>query len=176
MRYRRTWQPGGTAFFTVNLADRSSRLLQTHIELLRASVRQVKQRHPFDIIGWVVLPDHMHAMWTLPEGDSDNAMRWMLIKAGFSRQVPPHESRRPSRIRKGERGIWQRRFWEHLIVDDEDLQRHLDYIHINPVKHRLARRASDWPHSSIHRYIGLGDLPVDWAAARGDDVGCVGER
>lgn len=98
MRYRRTWQPGGTAFFTVNLADRSSRLLQTHIELLRASVRQVKQRHPFDIIGWAVLPDHMHVMWSLPEGDSDNAMRWMLIKAGFSRHVPPHPQGRAGHL------------------------------------------------------------------------------
>ena len=175
MRYRRTRQEGGTYFFTVNLADRSSRLLVEQVDLLRDNVRKVKQRHPFDLLGWVVLPDHIHAMWTLPEGDGNCAMRWMLIKAGFSRKIAPGERIRASRLSKGERGIWQRRFWEHLILDEGDLQRHLDYIHINPVKHGHATRASDWPHSSIHRYIREGDLLMDWSAPPESEV-TQGER
>ena len=175
MKYRRTRQEGGTCFFTVNLADRSSRLLVEQVDLLRDSVRKVKQRHPFDILGWVVLPDHMHALWTLPEGDGDCATRWMLIKAGFSRKIAPGERVRASRLSKGERGIWQRRFREHLVLDEGDLQRHLDYIHINPVKHGHATRASDWPHSSIHRYIREGELSMDWGAAPESEI-MQGER
>ena len=91
-------------------------------------------------------------------------MRWMLIKAGFSRKIAPGERIRASRLSKGERGIWQRRFWEHLVLDEGDLQRHLDYIHINPVKHGHAARASDWSHSSLHRYIREGELAMDWSA------------
>ena len=176
MRYRRCRQPGGTYFFTVNLADRTSRLLIDHVDALRDSVRKVKRRHPFDILGWVVLPDHLHALWTLPDGDDDNATRWALVKSTFSRQLPRSETRNASRVAKGERGLWQRRFWEHLVVDEDDLRRHLDYIHINPVKHGRARRAADWPHSSIHRYIRAGDLPVDWAVSGEGEVGAWGER
>ena len=164
MRYRRTWQPGGTYFFTVNLADRSSRLLEAQVDALRNVVRRVKARHPFDILAWVVMPDHLHVLWKLPDGDSDNATRWALIKAGFSRAMPARERVSSSRRSKGERGIWQRRFWEHLITDEEDLSRHFDYIHINPVKHGHARRAADWPYSSIHRYIRAGWMTAEWAA------------
>lgn len=175
MQYRRTRQEGGTYFFTVNLADRSSRLLIDQVDLLRDSVRKVKQRHPFEVLGWVVLPDHMHAMWTLPAGDGDCATRWMLIKAGFSRSIAHDEHIRPSRKRKGERGIWQRRFWEHLILDEGDLQRHLDYIHINPVKHGYVDKASDWPYTTLHRYIRNGQLPIDWGASP-DSLLRFGER
>lgn len=115
MEYRRIRQEGGTYFFTVNLADRSSMLLVDRVDDLRRAVRVVKRRHSFDIVAWVVLPDHMHAIWTLPPGDGDCATCWMLIKAGFSRSIPKHERIRASRKRKGERGIWQRRFWEHAI-------------------------------------------------------------
>ena len=165
MRYRRAAAAGGTYFFTVNLADRSRRLLVEHVGVLRDAVRQVKAAHPFTIVAWVVLPDHLHAVWTLPPGDVDYPTRWMLIKAGFSRRIERGELVPESRRTRGERGIWQRRYWEHQIRDDEDLQRHVDYVHINPVKHRHARRASDWPHSSIHRYIRAGELSADWAAA-----------
>lgn len=163
MEYRRTRLQGGTYFFTVNLAERSSSLLVDRIDDLRNAVRTVKQRHPFEIVAWVVLRDHMHAVWTLPEGDGDCATRWMLIKAGFSRVVPKGERIRAARLTKGERGLWQRRFWEHLITSETDLRRHVDYVHINPVKHGYVARASDWPYSSIHRYIGRGLVPVDWA-------------
>jgi putative transposase len=164
MDYRRIRQEGGTYFFTVNLAERSSTLLVDRIDDLRRAVRTVKQRHPFDIVAWVVLPDHLHAVWTLPEGDADCATRWMLIKAAFSRAVPTGERISATRHRKGERGQWQRRFWEHLIVDETDLRNHVDYVHINPVKHGHAARASDWPYSSIHRYIRSGVMPIYWAA------------
>ncbi|WP_018971816.1 REP-associated tyrosine transposase [Rudaea cellulosilytica] len=163
MRYRRANVYGGTYFFTVNLADRSSRLLVDRIDDLRASVRLVKQRHPFEIVAWIVLPEHLHAIWTLPQDDADYSTRWALIKAGFSRRIERSEVISPSRRAKGERGLWQRRFWEHQIRDGIDLQRHVDYVHFNPVKHGHALRAADWRYSSIHRYVRLGDLPGDWA-------------
>ena len=118
MGYRRTRQAGGTYFFTVSLADRSSTVLVDRIDDLRRALRIVKQRHPFDIVAWVVLLDHLHAVWTLPCGDGDCATRWMLSKAGFSRTVLKGERVRTTRLRKGERGIWQRCFWEHLIADE----------------------------------------------------------
>jgi len=165
MRYRRANAAGGTYFFTVNLADRSRRLLVDRIDDLRASVSLVKQRHPFEIRAWVVLPDHLHAIWTLPAGDADFSTRWALIKAGFSRHIERGEWIGASRRAKGERGLWQKRFWEHQIRDETDLQRHVDYVHFNPVKHGHAARATDWPFSSIHRSIRTGDLAEDWAAA-----------
>ncbi|MCL2310843.1 MAG: transposase [Proteobacteria bacterium] len=161
MRYRRAWQEGGTYFFTVNLAERSHTLLVDRIENLRNAVRKVKRAHPFDILAWVVFLDHLHAVWTLPENDSDFATRWMLIKAGFSRGLPRGERISVARRRKGERGLWQRRYWEHWIVDENDLQRHVDYVHINPVKLGYVARASEWPYSSIHRYIRQGWLTPD---------------
>jgi len=175
MKYRRAWQAGGTYFFTVNLAERSRTLLVDRIENLRGAMRKVKQAHLFNILAWVVLPDHLHAIWTLPENDADFAMRWLLIKAEFSRGIPQGERISAARRRKGEQGIWQRRYWEHLIADENDLWRHVDYIHINPVKHGHVTRASEWPYSSIHRYIDRGWLPQDWAAETNDDF-LVGER
>jgi putative transposase len=163
MHYQRAHAPGGRYFFTVNLADRSSGLLVEHIDTLRHAVRVVKQRHPFEIDAWVVLPDHMHAVWTLPSDDKDFSTRWMLIKAGFSRAIEQSENIPRSRMKKGERGIWQRRFWEHQIRDEDDLANHVNYVHINPVKHGHAAYASAWPYSSIHRYIRRGHLSVDWA-------------
>lgn len=151
MRYRRSNIADGTFFFTVNLADRTSSLLTEHIDILRVAVRRTRQAHPFDITAMVVLPDHLHAIWRLPLGDDRYPLRWSLIKSRFSRALPKGELISPSRRRKRERGIWQRRYWEHSIRDETDLARHVDYIHINPVKHGLA--AADWPYSSIHRHI-----------------------
>ncbi len=173
MRYRRAAVAGGTYFFTVNLADRDRALLTEHAAVLRDTIRTVKIRHPFEIDAMVILPDHLHAIWTLPAGDADYPTRWALIKAGFSRNLPPTERRSRSRQGKGERGIWQRRYWEHQIRDDDDLSRHVDYIHCNPVKHGYVTRASDWPHSSIHRYIQAGLITAEWGAdsAMGDKFG-----
>ncbi len=162
MQYRRADIPGGTYFFTVNLAERDRTVLVDHVGSLRLAMREVMARHPFGIDAIVILPDHLHALWTLPVGDCDFPMRWALIKGGFSRRIPRGERCNPSRISKGERGIWQRRYWEHLIRDEQDYERHVDYIHFNPVKHGYAGRASDWPYSSIHRYIAAGTLDRNW--------------
>jgi putative transposase len=170
MPYRRANIKGGIYFFTVNLAQRHLRLLVEHIEILRAAVKYVKQRHPFHIDAFVVMPDHLHAIWTLPDGDADFATRWMLIKAGFSRRLNKDDCRSVSRIQKGERGIWQRRYWEHMIRDTDDYQHHVDYVHFNPVKHGYVARASQWPYSSIHRYIGAGIIEDDWGGNAGDAV------
>ena len=164
MRYRRVWIGGGTYFFTLTLADRDRRLLVDHVLHLREPVRRVRARHPFIIEATVVLPDHLHAIWTLPEGDADCAMRWRRIKAEFSRRLPATERRSPSQLRRRERGIWQHRYWEHLIRDGDDFQRHLDYVHFNPVKHGYVLRPADWPYSSLHRFIRRGFVPPDWAA------------
>ena len=126
MRYRRALVAGATYFFTVNLADRRGSLIVEHIEALREAVREAKQAHPFEIVAWVVLPEHMHAIWSLPSDDSYYSLRWNRIKGAFSRRIPSGERVSRSRVGKRERGIWQRRFWEHLIRDDLDLERHVD--------------------------------------------------
>jgi putative transposase len=129
--YRRNFVAGGSFFFTVNLADRRLSLLTEHVDELRAAFRETRQRHPFTTDAIVVLPDHLHVVWTLPEGDANFATRWRLIKSTFSRSIPAGESISNSRLIKGERGIWQRRFWEHTIRDEDDFARHVDYIPIS---------------------------------------------
>ena len=175
MRYRRSTTPGATYFFTVNLADRKSGLLTERIESLRHAVRAVRQSHPFDIVAMVVLPDHLHAIWRLPEEDADFPLRWSLIKGAFSRSVPKTEVIRRSREAKRERGIWQRRYWEHQIRDEDDLAKHVAYVHFNPVKHGYVKRAADWPYSSIHREIRRGNLNDDWGGAPEEESGGWGE-
>jgi putative transposase len=168
--YRRAWHPGGTYFFTVNLLQRQGNdLLIRHIDLLRASIKSVRVCHPFTIHSWVVLPEHMHCVIELPENDADFAMRWRLIKTEFSKALPRIENRTGVRIRRGERGIWQRRYWEHLIRDERDYRAHMDYVHINPVKHGLVERVADWPYSTFHRMVADGIYPPGWAG------GCEGE-
>lgn len=162
--YTRAFAPGGTFFFTVNLADRSESLFTDYIDELRAIVMRVRDMHPFHIDAMVVLPEHIHVIWTLPPGDTDYPTRWALIKAGFSSKLPKTERISASRSRKGERGIWQRRYWEHLIRDENDFARHVDYIHYNPVKHGYVNSPCDWPHSSVHRFIREGMLPPGWGA------------
>ena len=151
MDYRRAYVKGGCYFFTVVLEDRTSNLLIERIDLLRACIKQVKARHPFNINAIVILPDHIHTIWTLPENDHDYAKRWMLIKSTFSRALEKTEHINSVRIKKRERGIWQRRFWEHVIRDEQDFLNHIEYIHQNPVKHGYVQNAIDWPHSSIHK-------------------------
>jgi putative transposase len=161
--YLRNFVPGGCYFFTVNLAERRLSLLIDHIDRLRAAFRSVRARYPFTIDAIVVLPDHLHAIWTLPEGDADFSTRWRLIKSRFSRDLPRSERISTSRAAKSERGIWQRRYWEHTIRDDADYARHMDYIYFNPVKHGHVARVLNWPHSSFHRMVRLGTYPPDWA-------------
>lgn len=174
--YRRNFIIGGSFFFTVNLADRRLSLLTTHIDLLRAAIRETRKRHPFAIDAIVVLPDHLHTVWTMPEGDSNFAMRWRLIKSTFSRNLEAGERISASRAAKGERGIWQRRYWEHTIRDEADFSRHVDYVHINPVKHGFAKRVCDWAPSSFHRFVELGLYPIDWAGDLSGDGREFGER
>jgi putative transposase len=174
--YRRNFVPGGSYFFIVNLADRRKRLLIEHVDLLRTSFRYAQTRHPFEITATVVLPDHLHAIWTLPEGDADFALRWRLIKGAFSRGLPGDERISASRAGKAERGIWQRRYWEHTLRDENDFERHFDYVHFNPVKHGHAGRVLDWPYSTFHRMVKLGVYPQDWGGDMRDDDGSFGER
>jgi putative transposase len=169
--YRRAWHPGGTYFFTVNLLQRhSNALLTERIDSLRTSVELVRQRHPFKIHAWVVLPDHLHCVIELPDGDADFATRWRLIKAGFSKSLPKTEKRTEVRVGRRERGIWQRRYWEHLIRDEADYRAHIDYVHINPLKHGLVRRVADWPYSTFHRLVTAGMYSADWGGGLEDTL------
>lgn len=166
-QYRRARIPGGTYFFTVVTYNRKPFLTDLRYQkILDNVIQEVQRAHPFILDAWVYLPDHLHCIWTLPEGDADYSKRWGLIKATFSRQTKPfleEEGFSPeTRSRKREVAIWQRRFWEHVIRDDADLRNHLDYIHYNPVKHGFVERVQDWPHSSFHQFVSQGMYDVDW--------------
>jgi putative transposase len=174
-RYRRAGLDGGTFFFTATLADRSGDLSTSEIDRFRSVYRTVTMRYPFETIAICILPDHLHAIWSLPENDRDFAMRWMLIKSGFSRGLPAAADRSSSKLAKREKGIWQRRYWEHAIRDDRDLERHVEYTHYNPVKHGLVSHVQDWPHSSFHRFVERGLLPSDWGGDAVDTNGSFGE-
>ena len=175
VEYRRPRITGGSYFFTVNCAERrGNRTLTENIDVLRQSFGKVKRGHPFSIDAIVVLPEHLHCIFTLPHGDADFKTRWALIKAGFSRALPATERRSSSRIHRGERGIWQRRYWEHLLRDEIDFARHVEYIHWNPVKHGWVEQVKEWPYSSFHDYVRKGLCPEDWASEPSSDV-CGGE-
>jgi putative transposase len=162
VRYRRSRAAGGTFFFTVNLHDRQSTVLIEHVDAFREIVRSVKDKHPFTIDAMVVLPEHWHAVWTMPLDDMGYAKRIRPIKGRFTKHLV--QSGVPlERNARGEYNLWQRRYWEHTILDELDFENHVNYVHINPVKHGYVQRASDWPHSTIHRYIECGVLSVDWA-------------
>jgi len=162
VRYRRNCIQHGTYFFTATLRDRRSMLLVEHVEALREAVRHMLDQRPCTIDAIVVLPDHIHAIWTLPEDDADYAGRWRLLKSGFTHAMVK-AGIGLSRNAKGEYNLWQRRYWEHTIRDEEDFERHVDYIHFNPVRHGLVDRAIDWPHSSLHRFVRQGLCSSDWA-------------
>ena len=143
MQYRRHYHQGASYFLTVNLAERSSDLLIENIDVLRYAFKTVKQRHPFRIDAIVILPDHLHMLCTLPSDDADFSKRIKLIKYYFSHSIAKTERISKSRQKKGERGIWQRRFWEHCIRDEMDYRTHIDYTHMNPVKHGYVERVQD---------------------------------
>jgi putative transposase len=168
MTYYRRMRTGNTFFFTLVSFDRRPILCHPKIrDSLRLAIQNLRQTYPFSIDGWVLLPDHLHCIWTLPEGDSDFSTRWSLIKRSvsrFSRELALDPDARDASAKKHrESTIWQRRFWEHLIRDDVDFERHLDYIHFNPVRHGYAGRAVDWPYTTIHRYVKDGIYPSDWS-------------
>lgn len=164
--YVRARVQGGTYFFTVNLAERrGNNLLVDHIGALKDAFRRTRHELLFSMLGFVVLPEHLHCIWRMPPGDDDFPMRWRLIKSRFSRSLPKVEPCSRSRQDKRERGIWQRRYWEQVIRDEVHFKHCLDYIHYNPIKHGHVSRARDWPHSSFRYWVDRGAYPLDWAVA-----------
>ena len=164
VQYRRSRIAGGTFFFTVNLRDCHDALLCEHVNALRGIVRNVRAMLPFTIDAMVVLPDHSHAVWTLAPGDADYARRMRLIKARFTRYLTGG-GMAIAKDARGDYAFWQKRIREHTIRDERDFEAHVNYVHINPVKHGYVARAADWPHSTIHRYIKTGVLSADWACS-----------
>jgi putative transposase len=175
VRYRRNVVAGGIFFFTVTLADRRSSALVDHVGLLRTAFHSARDHKPFAVDAIVILPDHLHAVLTLPPGDSDFSGRWKAIKAAFTRSIVATGAT-ILRDHRGEYLLWQRRFWEHTIRDDQDFERCVNYIHFNPVKHRLVSTPSEWPFSSLHRYVRAGILPHDWGGDDRADTTNFGER
>jgi putative transposase len=168
MRYRRASVPGATYFFTV-VAERRRPLFRSlsAVRALEEAVAAVQARHSFEIEAQVMLPDHLHVMWTLPDGDADFSTRWRLIKSGFTRsyvRTTGVVARSASRRAKSEQGVWQRRYWEHLIRDEKDFAAHLDYIHYNPVRHGLVSAPRDWPHSTFAEWVARGAYEADWGS------------
>ena len=152
MRYRRAYQRGGCYFFTQVTKDRNPIFSKTeNIALLREAFFRVKQKYPFDIDAAVVLPDHIHCIWRMPEEDCDYSRRWRLIKTWFTKNC-------------SDSSVWQRRFWEHMIRDETDYRHHLDYIHFNPVKHGYVNNAQAWPHSSFKKFEARGYYSPDWGS------------
>jgi putative transposase len=165
--YRRPLVPGGTFFFTV-VSYRRRPILTSPVvrRALHNALAVTRHERPFDIVAMVLLPDHLHAVWTLPEGDADFSARGKLIKVRVTvaladLDLAPRGTTR-SRRRRQERDVWQRRFWDHAIRDDEDFRRHVDYAHWNPVKHKHVSRVKDWPHSTFHRYVSQRVYAEDW--------------
>ena len=165
VNYRRAFLPGGTFFFTLVTYQRCP-ILSTPdaVDLLRNAFRYTLKQMPFTVVASVILPDHMHFIWTLPPESSDYSTRWRLIKSHFTRNWCAKESisEIASRVQKGEKDVWQRRFWEHLIRDEIDLTRHVEYIHYNPVKHVLVKSPGEWKYSSFLKYVHDGIYPPDW--------------
>jgi putative transposase len=174
VRYRRNFVAGGTFFFTVVLADRRSKILVEHIAGLRDAFRVTRSERSFSIDAIVILPDHLHVVMTLPSGDADFTGRWRRLKGLFPRHVVA-AGIPVGRNARGEHSLWQRRFWEHTVRNEEDFARHVDYIHFNPVKHGHVSRVADWPYSSFHHYVRQGTLPADWAGETGQGTGRFGE-
>lgn len=165
--YRRA-KDGNTYFFTVVTFNRQPILcMEPSRECLRNVIIDVRTDTPFVIEAWVLLPDHMHCIWRLPEGDTDYSLRWARIKAKFtkrSRAWLDEEVSTPSRLKHRDGTVWQRRYWEHMIRGDEDYKNHCDYIHYNPVKHGLVSAPKEWPYSTFHRFVRENLYPHDWGA------------
>ena len=169
-QYRRADVPGGSYFFTVVMERRQRVLTDEPVRVaLREAIQKVRADRPFRIDGWVLLPDHLHAIWTLPVDDADFSTRWRLIKSHVTRACGDAYRNwallSARRVEKRQGTLWQQRYWEHLLRDDADFAHHLDYLHWNPVKHGLVTRAGDWPWSSFHRYVAGGKYGADWGIA-----------
>jgi len=175
--YRRNYVPSGTFFFTVNLADRGSDLLIREVETLRTAIRKTLRTKPFHIDAWVILPEHMHCIWTLPEHDTDYSGRWRAIKMRFTKALLNAELKPPEAVAGDGREIWQKRFWEHTIRDDKDYRAHMDYVHFNPVHHCLTDHPARWAHSTFQKCVERGFYDPSWAApAEPDRLSGMGER
>lgn len=175
--YRRASTTNATYFFTVVTYRRQTFLCDEPVrQALRSAIEKVRAQYPFKIDAWILLPDHIHTIWTLPENDANFSLRWQLIKRYVTREcgelLSRPEWRSASKIKHHESTLWQRRFWEHQIRDEHDYQTHMDYCHYNPVKHGLVKRVQDWEYSSFHQHVKLGQYPIDWA---GEGVAGVGE-
>ena len=165
--FRRWYQPGGTYFFTVVTYNRIPLFADNGARgLLGEIMRAVKEEEPYETLAIVLLPDHLHAIWQLPRGDHDFSRRWKRIKSDFTRawrkQGGKEAKTTDSRQRRGNRGVWQTRFWEHLIRDENDLEAHFDYIHYNPVKHGYVKRLWDWEPSTFRKYVTSGHYDENW--------------
>jgi putative transposase len=174
MRYRRAFIPGGSFFFTVVTEQRRPLFTSADtVNVLRTAFRAVRATCPFEVDAIVVLPDHLHCIWTLPLGDGDFATRWRLIKTWFTKHCDPAVRAAPNRARtaKQEQAVWQHRYWEHALRDEADVIRHTEYVHFNPVKHGLVSSAIEWPHSSFRRYVKAGLYPADWGKGAMDFEG-----
>jgi len=174
MHYRRAFVPGGSFFFTAETQQRRPLFAsEDAVAVLRAAFRTVHASRPFVVEAVVVMPDHLHCIWTLPPGDADFATRWRLLKTFFTKHCDPAlHTTTPARAGRGERGVWQHRYWEHVLRDETDFTRHVEYIHYNPVKHGYVATPAQWPHSSFHRYVEAGLYPVDWGG--GEELKTVG--
>ncbi|WP_313117817.1 REP-associated tyrosine transposase [Ectopseudomonas guguanensis] len=175
VKYRRAKVAGGCYFLTLALQDRRSDLLLKNAALLRRCLQDTQARLPFRLPALVVLPDHLHMLMVLPPDDADFSARIRLLKASFVGALRQQVGSEVRINAKGEANIWQRRFWEHLIRDEQDYRHHVDYIHINPLKHDLVTRVQDWPFSSFHHYVRQGLLPIDWAGGAGVEIEDAGE-
>ncbi len=165
MRYRRSFMPGGSFFFTVVTEQRRPILATAEaVRVLREAVRKVRSQRPFTLDAMVVLPDHLHCIWTMPPDDADFATRWRLIKTRFTKDCDPglRGVANASQTRRREQAVWQHRYWEHQLRDEESFARHVDYIHFNPVKHGLASSPLEWPYSSFRRFVDAGVYAADW--------------
>ncbi|HEV2614846.1 MAG TPA: transposase [Gammaproteobacteria bacterium] len=169
VNYRRIYVKSGCYFFTVTVKDRTTKILIENIDLLRSSMRQVQQESFFEIKAIVVLPDHLHCIWQLPENDSNYPRRWQKIKSYFTRKVREKGIKLFKNYR-GEYALWQKRYWEHAIRDEVDFENHVNYIHYNPVKHGYVKNVCDWPYSSFHNFVKQGLLPADWGRCEKDVV------
>lgn len=170
VHYRRNRVAGGTYFFTVALRDRTARWLVERVDDLKLSIQSVKREQPFRIDALVVLPEHLHTVWSLPPEDDDYPGRWRLIKARFSRTLAK-AGVGVQRNTTGEYDLWQRRYWEHTIRDEADLRRCVDYAHYNPVKHAWVQHVSEWPYSTFRHYVKNGVYSQDWAGGVNEGEG-----
>jgi putative transposase len=164
MQYRRSLLPGGAFFFTVVTAERKPLFAeQRNVATLRSAFRAIQLQRPFTLEAAVVLPGHLHCVWT-PPGDVDFSTRWRLIKTWFTKHcdLALHAEAKKARITRGERWLWQHRYWEHMLRDETDYRRHIEYIHFNPVKHGYVKAPIDWPYSSFRRYVKTGYYPSNW--------------